>query len=99
MICSPCKIEEDEHINSKVYAGFKDFSYLKSKNCFVPMESNSNSQQVANIEESIEKIEKRRYFISLMSESLIKKGVFFRLRKRIRVIFSILLYFPFSYYF
>lgn len=29
--------------------------------------------------------EKKRFFVSLMSESLIKKGVFFRLRKRIRV--------------
>ena len=27
---------------------------------------------------------KKRYFVSLMSESLIKKGVFFRLRKRVR---------------
>jgi len=27
----------------------------------------------------------KRFFISLMSESLIKKGVFFRLRKRLRV--------------
>lgn len=30
--------------------------------------------------------DRRRYFISLMSESLIKKGVFFRLQKRIRVL-------------
>ena len=31
----------------------------------------------------------KRFFISLMSESLIKKGVFFRLRKRLRVIKNI----------
>jgi len=34
----------------------------------------------------------KRFFISLMSESLIKKGVFFRLRKRLRVKKNIYIY-------
>eukprot|EP01036_Dinobryon_divergens_P030570 gene30570-39835_t len=79
---SPAEIEEDEHLYSKVYNGFKDFAYKKSEKAFVPREVPANVTN--SVEESDEQLDRRRYFISLMSESLIKKGIFFRLRKRIR---------------
>ena len=56
------------------YEGFQKFQFDKSSKIFV-----------ADNAAKVEGEEKRRYFVSLMSESLIKKGVFFRLRKRVRV--------------
>lgn len=67
------KVHEDEEINSKIYDGFEKYQYDKSNREF-KIDPEANSE-----------IEKKRYFVSLMSESLIKKGVFFRLRKRTRV--------------
>lgn len=67
------KIHEDEGLNSKIYEGFQKYQFDKSSKVFV-------ADATANGEEL-----KKRYFVSLMSESLIKKGVFFRLRKRVRV--------------
>ena len=61
-------------MNSKIYDGFQKFQFDKSSKVFV-----------ADKKEAVEGEAKRRYFVSLMSESLIKKGVFFRLRKRVRV--------------
>ena len=68
------KIEEDENLRSKIYEGYEDYLYHSKKNTFVS-DSKSN-------------LKKKRYFISLMSESLIKKGVFFRLQRRMRVNFN-----------
>eukprot|EP01041_Mallomonas_annulata_P011463 gene11463-23974_t len=62
--------EEDEHLNSKVYNGYQSYYYNKKKNSFETAEPVSNG---------------KRFFVSLMSESLIKKGVFERLRKRSKV--------------
>jgi len=71
---SPAELEEDELLNdAKVYEGFRTYRYDKKKGAFVPdggVEAGPG--------------ERKRYFVSLMSESLIKKGVFFRLRKRTR---------------
>ena len=59
-------------MKSKIYEGYQTYNYDKSSGSF-QHEDNSISS------------EKKRFFISLMSESLIKKGVFFKLRKRTRV--------------
>lgn len=67
------KIHEDEGLNSKIYDGFQKYQFDKSSKIFVAdVAANTDSEM------------KKRYFVSLMSESLIKKGVFFRLRKRVR---------------
>jgi hypothetical protein len=71
---SPAEIHEDEELHAKVYEGFENFTYDKKQKAFLA-DSDSNVSASA----------KKRFFISLMSESLIKKGVFFRLRKRTRV--------------
>jgi len=68
---SPAEIEEDEHMDSAVYSGFSDYTY------------DSKAGQFALASETTS-VTGRRYFMSLMSESLIKKGVFFRLQKRNR---------------
>ncbi len=68
---SPAELAEDEHLNSKVYEGFQNYRYNKKRGEFVP-------------DGAVDANNKRRYFVSLMSESLIKKGIFFRLRKRTR---------------
>lgn len=78
---SPAEVEEDEHRHSKVYAGFHNFIYQKRQKEFVPL---VDASAPTSIETVVDQNSKRRYLISLMSESLIKKGVFFRLRKRIR---------------
>lgn len=69
---SPAEVEEDENINGEVYQGFQTLNFDKKNKVFV---ADKNSHSIDG---------KRRYFISLMSESLIKKGVFLRLRKRRR---------------
>jgi protein tyrosine/serine phosphatase len=69
---SPAEVEEDVNIHGDVYQGFQTLNFDKKSSLFV---ADKNSQSVDG---------KRRYFISLMSESLIKKGVFLRLRKRRR---------------
>lgn len=78
---SPAELHEDEGINGDVYTGFQNFNYDKKTHSFVLDKGT----------EALSSSGKKRYFISLMSESLIKKGVFFRLRKRLRV-FSVLLF-------
>jgi hypothetical protein len=57
-----------------VYEGFESYTYDKKIKQFL-----SSKGTPAPAEG------KKRFFVSLMSESLIKKGVFFRLRKRTRV--------------
>lgn len=72
---SPAEIEEDDKINSSVYDGFCSYQYSKTHKGFEV----KDEKDLINTDGT-----RRRYFISLMSESLIKKGVFFRLRKRMR---------------
>lgn len=72
---SPREIVEDEEISGKVYDGFCDFQYSPKKKMFII----KNKSDIINTDGT-----RRRYFVSLMSESLIKKGVFMRFRKRIR---------------
>jgi len=69
---SPAELEEDEHLNSKIYDGFQTFRYDKRQKLFSPEAEKPGTNG------------RKRFFISLMSESLIKKGIFFRLRKRDR---------------
>lgn len=73
---SPAEVEEDKDIESSVYEGFQNFKYNKRKSIFEPYNLS---------EDKVIKPEKKRYFISLMSESLITRGVFFRLKKRNRL--------------
>lgn len=74
MILSLHQIHEDEGLNSKIYEGFQKYQFDKSSKIFVADTATAVAGDL-----------KKRYFVSLMSESLIKKGVFFRLRKRVRV--------------
>ena len=69
--------EEDENLNSNVYKGFQNFHYDRKKMKFLTTENNHDN----NNDNSLGK----RYFISLMSESLIRNGIFSRLRKRNKV--------------
>ncbi len=72
---SEAELHEDENLhNNKIYNDFKSFTYDKRLGQFKPLDKDTK----------LSPSDKRRYFISLMSESLIKKGVFFRLRKRLR---------------
>lgn len=72
---SEAELHEDENLHSnKVYNDFKSFTYDKKIGQFKPLDKDTK----------LSHSDKRRYFISLMSESLIKKGVFFRLQKRLR---------------
>ena len=69
---SPAELGEDEHLDSKIYDGFQTYRYDKRQKLFSPEAENPGTNG------------RKRFFISLMSESLIKKGIFFRLRKRDR---------------
>lgn len=70
---SDLQLEEDENLDSAVYKDYHNYEYDQRSKTFSPAAGYAGDTQ------------KKRFFISLMSESLIKKGVFFRLRKRIRV--------------
>lgn len=59
--------EEDEYLNSKVYNGFQSFHYDRKEKHFTTNDAEAP---------------RKRFFISLMSESLIRNGVFTRLKKR-----------------
>jgi hypothetical protein len=82
-------LEEDEELkNGKIYEGFHTFTYHKKKKTFVPEGaeiSGSIGGETGTAVATTAVAERKRYFVSLMSESLIKKGVFFRLKKRTRV--------------
>ena len=69
-------MDEDEHLFSKVYEGYKNYAFNKKTKSFEPLDDKSVSVEG-----------KKRFFVSIMSESLIKKNVFFGFRKRTRVIF------------
>mmetsp|Transcript_28457 Transcript_28457/g.47825 ORF Transcript_28457/g.47825 Transcript_28457/m.47825 type:complete len:338 (-) Transcript_28457:126-1139(-) len=83
---SPAEIEEDEHINSQVYSGFHDYQFDSRQKSFVTIKTSSSSGSGSGSEtsstDSNAGTERKRFYISLMSESLIKKGVFYRLKKR-----------------
>ena len=64
------EVEEDHDINSEIYSGVQDVHYDRVGKVW---EKNETTVSVGG---------KMRYFIALMSESIIKKGTFSRLRKR-----------------
>lgn len=72
--------EDDENMNSKIYEGYQSIVYDRKANSLKAEESLSGFG--------------KRFFIPLMSESLIKKGIFFRFRKRIK--FLVMLIAPVS---
>lgn len=63
--------EDDSNMNSKIYDGYQNVVYDKKANILQTEEGS-----VATIG--------KRFFIPLMSESLIKKGIFGRFRKRVK---------------
>jgi protein tyrosine/serine phosphatase len=63
------ELEEDEGLNSEVYEGFGRSVYDPKSNVWAVDDSESVHG-------------KMRYFISVMSESVVMRGIFFRLRKR-----------------
>jgi len=76
---SKAELEEDEHLHeAKVYEGVQNFKFDKRKQEFIAEKGSDASADAA-------RSQRKRYFVSLMSESLIKKGVFFRFKKRTRV--------------
>jgi len=79
---SPAEFDEDESKNSRIYNGFEGYRFNKADKIFVS--DNAIAGIHKEYQEGEEELVKKRYFVSLMSESLIKKGVFFRFKKRIR---------------
>lgn len=65
------ELDEDEHLDGgNVYAGFGKSVYDADRGAWV-------------VDESAQSVDGRmRYFISVMNESAVKKGIFLRLRKR-----------------
>ena len=57
-----------------MYEGYKNYAFNKKSKIFEPAD-----------DKSVGTDGKKRYFVSIMSESLIKKNVFFGFRKRTRV--------------
>ena len=85
---SPAELEEDEHLHaSSVYDGVVNYKFDKKKLEWKAegVTANGGLQEVQQVAPHTENGGRKRFFVSLMSESLIKKGVFFRFRKRIRV--------------
>ena len=79
----------------KVYNNFLSFEYKPTQKKFIEnLSINVNITTTTTTTTAVKATDSKitttssnykRFFISLMSESLIKKGVFFRLRKRLRV--------------
>ena len=83
---SPAELEEDSLLHgSPVYEGMLNYDYDKKKQEWKEAGITSNGEIKAVDGMQGNGIGRKRFFVSLMSESLIKKGVFFRFRKRIRV--------------
>ena len=61
-----------------MYEGYKNYAFNKKSKIFEPAD-----------DKSVGTDGKKRYFVSIMSESLIKKNVFFGFRKRTRVMFAL----------
>lgn len=78
---SPAETKEDQNLDSSVYDGYENLKYNKKTRSFDRITSTSGGTS-STLET------KKRYFISIMSESLIKRSVFLRFRKRLRVKFQ-----------
>lgn len=77
---SAAEIEEDKNINGPIYKDCVNYKFNSKKLRFEAMEAVSPVTSNATTA-----IIKKRYFISIMSESLIKRSVFMRLRKRHKI--------------
>jgi hypothetical protein len=89
----------------KVYNNFLSFEYKPTQKKFVQnlsinvnITTTTTAVGTTDSEITTTSSNYKRFFISLMSESLIKKGVFFRLRKRLRVKKDIFMYMFFFFY-
>lgn len=84
---SPTEIEEDENIRASIYDGFKNYYYDKKTGRFDTDVETATSESSANMSTGSDgAVVKQRFFVSLIDESVIKKGIFKRLRKRTKVI-------------
>ena len=69
------ELDEDEHLYSnQIYSNLNDLAYDTIKKSWESDNNNNNNNN-----------NNKRFFISLMNENVVKKGVFFRLRKRERL--------------
>jgi len=81
---SPKELEDDEMLHtSTVYDGCMNYRYDKKMQEW--KEDGVTLNGALAKDPSAQNNGRKRFFVSLMSESLIKRGVFFRFRKRIRV--------------
>ena len=86
---SPAEIDDDEGLHtSPVYSGIANYKFDKKKMEWKETGVTSNGEVVKITDGVTPQNGRKRFFVSLMSESLIKRGVFFRFRKRIRVRFA-----------
>lgn len=76
---SHTELEEDENLKASVYEGYSNYHYNKKTSSFELDKTNISDDVI--IEDTTTSIRKR-FFISLIDESVIKKGIFARLRKR-----------------
>ena len=97
---SPTEIEEDENIKASIYEGYTNYYYDKKTGRFNTniVKTSELSSQGATAEAATAATEatvtatvdkennKKRFFVSLIDESVIKKGIFKRLRKRTKVL-------------
>eukprot|EP00607_Mallomonas_marina_P002647 CAMPEP_0182437260 /NCGR_PEP_ID=MMETSP1167-20130531/84922_1 /TAXON_ID=2988 /ORGANISM="Mallomonas Sp, Strain CCMP3275" /LENGTH=310 /DNA_ID=CAMNT_0024630107 /DNA_START=249 /DNA_END=1181 /DNA_ORIENTATION=- len=88
--------EEDEYLNSQVYKGFQTHHYDTDSHSFLITEISSDTSSLSpslspSLSSSLSPslsasadtgVVGKRFFVSLMSEKLIQKGIFSRLRKR-----------------
>ena len=81
---SPAELKDDDKLHaSSVYEGCINYFFDKKKLEWREEGVTKNgavAKETASVQNG-----RKRFFVSLMSESLIKRGVFFRFRKRIRV--------------
>ena len=85
---SPAELDDDDQLHlSYIYAGILNYKFDKKKLEWKEQGITIDGVLMKEIDGSLATGERKRFFVSLMNESLIKKGVFFRFRKRIRVSF------------
>jgi len=72
--------DSDEKLNSSIYDGYINYRYDRKSRSLIA-DTIRNDQPV----EKEVAVQGKRFFISLMSESRIKRGIFLRMKKRYKV--------------
>jgi len=84
--------DSDEKLNSSIYDGYINYRYDRKSRSLIA-DTIRNDQPV----EKEVAVQGKRFFISLMSESRIKRGIFLRMKKRYKVkIKAIIAQWPFT---